>query len=266
MLNYSTESFLNHKPLSWTFSWPTKDYWKSFIRKSICPVIRNPHKRYAVNQILHDDPRFFYEVYSNLVELHSTISLVQIFNRSQQSRFQRCKGQYNSLTKFLETPIITYHYFVTKRGPIFQLVTGWEIVPPEEHDPLPSISKPDVMMKLAYLKDISTTLYMYYISISVALDSVFPTCKYLFNFSFSAPRNNFYAVKHIMTPDLKTHATWHQWKSHPETQLLLYDTLYVFRQRYGFYEYSIKVLITENKKNRLRSRRLEHTMEVPITN
>lgn len=285
MLNYSMESFLESQAYIVNILEVATNYLQSHSLKEIEFV--HEQSETLTNAMLSIKipsywPTFLYEVYSNLVELHSLYNnhSFKFSTEVNKNRFQRYKGQYNSLTKFLEhqlLPIIissrNEDYVLTYPPElIFQLASNWSrIVPPESMTHYPR-HQPDADDETAYLKDISTTLYMYYISISVALDSVFPACKYLFNFSFSAPRRQFYAVKHIMTPRPQNSCyppdiNGNLIQKHNYYSMRLFA---FFRRRYGFYEAlpaCIKVLITEeNKKNRLRSRRFEHTMEVPITN
>lgn len=284
MLNYSMETFLKSQAFIVSILEVSTHYLQSHSYKEIEFVHKQAESlRNAMLSIKIPSywPTFLYEVYSNLVELHALYNnhLFKVTSEANRVSFQRFKGQYNSLTKFLEQQLLPI--IISTRNEdsvltyppelIFKLASHWSrILPPEcmTHFPSP---KPDIDDEHAYLKDISTTLYMYYISVSVALDSVFPACKYLFNYSFSAPRRQFYAEKQIMTPKMANMF----YPSNISGKLIQRHNYYsmrlfaFFRRRYGFYEAlpaTTKVLINDDiKRDRLKSRRFENTMEVPIT-
>lgn len=285
MLKYSMMTFLESQAFIVSILEVATNYLQTHAQKEI-EFVHKQAESLAISMLTIKIPSywptFLYEVYANLMMLHPLYNnyLFKSSVESNKAGFLRFKGQYNDLTKFMEhqlLPIIIStrdedHVLIYPPEVIFQLASAWSrILPPECMIHYPA-HNPHADDEAAFLEDISTTLYMYYISISVALDSVFPACKYLFNFSFSAPRRQFYSDQKIMIPRMENQ----YYPPDISGKLIQRHNFYsmrlfaFFRRRYGFYEAlttTTSVLVTPvNKENPLKSRRFGNTVEVPITN
>lgn len=228
-------------------------------------------------------PDFFHEIISNLNDLNYLYNnQTRLFQENSLSKYLNIKYEYNSLIEFLNQDLLPMifkerneNYVSTyKETTIFKLVEKWhKIFPTTAITYSPNQDLESFQMRL--VQDLSTTLYIYYISISAALDAVFPICQYLFTISFVTRTSNFYQNKQIMTP-LKQNQLYEEilpispWKIYQSLQNHNYYSMRMyafFRRRYLIYQRYItwnEAYNDEVKLNRTQSRLVSNSVEVPV--
>lgn len=230
-------------------------------------------------------PEFFHEIKSNLNDLQylynsnhgQTIFQETLF----LDKYQNIIHKYNCLMKFLDNdllPIILIQrdedYVSTyPETTIFNIVKMWHRIFPGSaitYNPEPDWND---SYDSRFIQDLTTTLYMYYISVSAALEAVFPTCKYLFTVSFMTPTTDFFQNKLIMTP-WKNNQLYHYFpvpnKVYEKLQNHNYYSMRIyafFRRRYLIYQHYItwtKAYGSDIKQDRLKSRVILNSIEVQV--
>lgn len=216
------------------------------------------------------EPAFMYEVHSNLHNLSQILdSFDSIAALPAEIRDFKCLRRYQSLVlDFLDTSVLDImfkarnEHFVTTYPPtlMYNSVRKWWSLLSLEID---------CSSDNRILANITRTLHLYRLAVSVALDSVFPATKYLFAFSFEDRR-------YQCAPDIR--------KESPEplslgennpylAQLFYRHNIYAIRL-YSFFKKRVDLFVKNmiwkgafsvpELMNRFSSRPVKNVLEIPI--
>lgn len=202
----------------------------SYLMYNLCPLLeQRPNDvpgefKYLMRQLQYIiksisipsyQPTFLYEFKSNFLKL------VNFYNSSDQfmscvavedegdlyeilQTYKRLSYYYNCLSDFLVNSLLPVVF--TKRDPstvcvyspelIYELWGKWFSIFPGDTEVQPPYNS-RYPQESAYLADLSSTLFMYYYALLVAMDAIMPSVKYLFSVSFLVLNNEFFNNKDI---------------------------------------------------------------------
>ncbi|KAK6457568.1 uncharacterized protein RJT20DRAFT_24742 [Scheffersomyces xylosifermentans] len=285
MLNFSAESYFNS----------SKGVFAVFEVYARCVKERNmplsPLYEFLVNNIQINitsinipsyNPEFLLEILSNINSLEPIYvnQTLKFKDDELNHQYSEISYHYTKLVKFFNELLLPNiiqarnEEFVSTYSPtiIFEIMKKWICIFPSQamtYNPTVNVNSPDESI---FLNDLTTTLYMYYYSVSAVLDAVFPACKYLFGISYMSPTSKFFMNRDIMTTNNKN--PYHQGLFKYRVDNLLQRHNYYsmrlfsfFRRRLTFYQ---DHLMWSNpysetlRQNRFRSRSIKDSLEISI--
>ncbi|KAF3991641.1 hypothetical protein FT663_01432 [Candidozyma haemuli var. vulneris] len=235
--------------------------WLGFMKENILFIHLPPY-----------EPAFLYEMRSNLDALRVVFEShsIPFEDQSDAIYFQRLKHYCYQMLEFLDTQILSIVYlsrnehFVTTYPPtvMYNAARRWWFLIPSKfthHNPKSPVH--------AFLENLTCTLKIYRASISVGLDAVFPTARYLLSLGFEDP-----------TFQVKEHCS--VTRPHPNefhdpnlAEYLWRHNVYALRI-YGFFKSRVKLFKNNviwkgpfsdlNSNNRFSARHVKNALEIPI--
>lgn len=233
-------------------------------------------------------PQFLIELSSNLENLsiiYKKQSTDQKFfnNDSLNKYYFKLNLQYNNLSNFIKFDIIPIIFdkrnesniSIYSPSIIYSILKKWlSIFPSEAMNFNENLVPMNQSIDGQFLSDLSITLYNYYHNISIILDTIFPSCKYLFSVSCMTPFTKLPPNIHYKNSN---HENWFVPNSTTGymrcNDYLIKHNYYIirigtfFQNRYKFYQNHV---IWKNPYNkdlssiRSKPRYMKNVLEIPI--
>ncbi|KAI5966201.1 uncharacterized protein KGF55_000510 [Candida pseudojiufengensis] len=226
------------------------------------------------------NPQFLFEIESNLRSLefifnsskHQSIN----FSPKTKLKFENLNLQYSNLMKFLNLKVLKNIFSARDENLvttypsnlIYEISKEWNCICPSFAMNYRFKIDNSNYDESIFIKDLSTTLYTYYLAIASALDAVFPACKYLFSSNFILPTNGSFENKEILTiskynPFINKFFNYEILQRHILYSSRLYS---FFRKRFVFYHNNInwKNYYNNIKDYKFNTRKIINVKEIPI--